>query len=431
LSTSSPLEVEIQADFPAKLEPLFRPKRYKILYGGRGGAKRWGIARALLIQAAERPLRILCTREVQKSIKDSVHQLLQDQIKALGYGHLYEVVQTEIRGPNGTKFLFAGLSDLTVDSIKSFEGVDIVWVEEAHAVTKRSWSILIPTIRKDVSEIWISFNPELDTDETWIRFVQNGPPDSVLIPMSWRDNPWFPEVLEKERQQLQRTDPEEYANVWEGKPRTVAAGAIYKNEILRLVEERRIRQVPYDPLLRVHTFWDLGWNDQTSIVFAQRQGGEVRIIDYYEESHTTYAQDAQALEKKGYRYGTDYLPHDAAASTKAADGKSPEEILRSLGRRVEVARNQDVEVGIKAVRVMLGRCYFDQDKTPRLVECLKRYRRRINQQTQQPEAPLHDEYSHGADAFRVLGLTVDKLTNDTDRMWGGKLNYAQMDKGVI
>jgi phage terminase large subunit len=409
----------VVADFPVKLEPLFRPKRYKVLYGGRGGAKSWGIARALLIQGSGRPLRVLCTREVQKSIKDSVHLLLKDQIKALGYGALFDVLQNEIRGrvgtsAEGTLFLFAGLSDLTVDSIKSFEGVDIVWVEEAHAVTKRSWSILIPTIRKDSSEIWVSFNPELDTDDTYQRFVMRPPPDTALIPIGWRDNPWFPEILRKEKDHLQKTDPEEYDNVWEGRPKLVVAGAIYKKEILKAIEDRRVRQVPYDPMLRVHTVWDLGWNDKTSIIFAQRLGGELRLIDYYEESHTTFAQDVQMLEKKGYRYGKDWLPHDARAETKAANGKSPEELLKALGRKVEVISQDDVEQGIKAARLMFARCYFDAEKTERLFECLKRYRRRINQQTNEPEGPLHDEYSHGADAFRGLAMVADKLKNDAD-----------------
>jgi phage terminase large subunit len=413
----------VQADFPVKLEPLFRPKRYKILFGGRGGAKSWGVARALLIQVAERGLRVLCTREVQKSIKDSVHRLLQDQIKALGYESLFTVVRDEIRCQNGGLFLFAGLSDQTADSIKSFEGVDIVWVEEGHSVTKRSWSILIPTIRKESSEIWVTFNPELDTDETYQRFVINTPPDTVLIPMSWRDNPWLPEVLRKEKDHLQRIDAEEFDNVWEGKPKTVVAGAIYKNEILKVVSDRRIRPVPYDPMLRVHTIWDLGWNDQTSIIFVQRQGAELRLIDYYEESHTTYADDVGAMDKKGYRYGTDWLPHDGKAHNKAADGKSPEEILRALGRKdVRIVRAHDVEIGIKAARLIFGRSYFDQEKAAGLVECLKRYRRRINQATQQPEGPLHDQYSHGADAYRGLAMIADQLTNDSTD-WGKPLKY--------
>ena len=159
------------AQFPSKLEFLFDQHRYKVAYGGRGSSKSWSFARALIIQAANRPLRILCAREIQKSIKQSVHQLLSDQIQALGLGSFFEVLEAEIRGMNGSSFSFAGLATNTVESIKSFEGVDIVWVEEAQTVSKRSWDILIPTIRKENSEIWISFNPDVDTDDTYQRFV--------------------------------------------------------------------------------------------------------------------------------------------------------------------------------------------------------------------------------------------------------------------
>src|SRR5574343_99827 len=148
----------VDAHFPKKLEFLFKPKRYKVAYGGRGSGKSWGVARALLIQGAQSPLRILCAREVQKSIKQSVHQLLTDQIQALGLGGFYEVLETEIRGKNGTQFYFAGLASHTVESIKSFEGAQRVWVEEGQTVSKKSWDILIPTIRAPASEICVTFN---------------------------------------------------------------------------------------------------------------------------------------------------------------------------------------------------------------------------------------------------------------------------------
>lgn len=402
----------MQAEFPSKLKPLFQPYRYKVAYGGRGATKSWGFARALLILGAKKKLRILCTREVQKSIKDSVHSLLADQVQAIGLGGHYDVLETEIRGKNGTQFIFAGLSTQTVESIKSYEGVDICWVEEAKAVKKRSWEILIPTIRKEGSEIWVSFNPELDTDETYVRFVVTPPPNSWVQKLTWRDNPWFSETLRAEMEHSKATDKESFDNVWEGNCRTAVEGAIYAKEVMALIESKRYRPVPYDPVLKVHTIWDLGWNDQTTIVFAQRLGGELRIIDYYEKSHTTYAQDVKHLESKPYRYGIDYLPHDGRAETKAADGKSPEEILKSLGRRVEIVRQHDVEVGIKAARLMFSRVYMDSDNCKRLLECLKRYRRRINQTTNEPESPLHDEYSHGADAFRGLAMVVDQLKND-------------------
>lgn len=354
-----------------------------------------------------------------------MHSLLADQIQALGFGQIYEVLQNEIRGKNGTEFLFAGLSTQTIESIKSYEGIDRVWVEEARAVSKRSWSILIPTIRKEGSEIWVSFNPELDTDETYLRFVSSPPPDSEVVKLTWRDNPWFSETLRKEMEHLQKVDQESFENVWEGKCRSAVEGAIYRREIESLVESKRLRNIPYDPMLKVHTIWDLGWNDQTTIIFAQRQGGEVRLIDYYERSHTTYAEDVAMLEKKGYRYGQDWLPHDGKAETKAANGKSPEEILKALGRRVEIVPLHDVEQGIKSARQVFPRCYFDRENTLRLVDCLKRYRRRINQATQAPECPLHDEHSHGADAFRGLAMIVDKLKNDENPNWNKPIKYTQ------
>lgn len=408
---------------PDKLQPLFQRARYKVAHGGRGSGKSWGVARALLIQAAKQPMRILCAREVQKSIKDSVHRLLTDQTQAMGLGDFYEVLETEIRGKNGSLFLFAGLAQHTVESIKSFEGCDICWCEEAQTVTKRSWDILTPTIRKDGSEIWVTFNPDMETDETYMRFVASPAPGSIVIQMNWRDNPWFNDVLEQERQDTLRRDPDNYKNIWEGEPKRVSEGAIYRHEIERLYEEKRVRPVPYDPLLKVHTVWDLGWNDAMTIGFFQRSGAEVRCIDYIEDSHRTLDWYVAQLEKKPYRWGTDFIPHDGKAKNTQT-GKSTEEALSAMGRLVQVLEAVNIEEGIKSARMMFPRVYFDQDKTSRLLECLKRYRRAINQQTQEPGTPLHDEYSHGADMFRYAGMCVDRMTNDE---WGGALKYPRMN----
>ena len=190
--------------FPAKLKCLFEPKqsRYRILYGGRGGSKSWGIARALLIKGIKGTIRVLCAREFQTSIKDSVHKLLSDQIYELGLEAHYEVTQATIRGINGTEFIFAGIKN-NINGLKSIEGIDICWCEEANNISAHSWGILVPTIRKENSEIWVSFNPELPTDETWKRFVLNPPEQSVIQKINWSDNPWFPEVLDIERRTLQ------------------------------------------------------------------------------------------------------------------------------------------------------------------------------------------------------------------------------------
>lgn len=405
--------VEIRAQFPAKLRGLMLPRRYKILYGGRGGSKSWGVARALLLMAADKSLRILCAREIQKSMKDSVHRLLKDQIEALGLSDEYEVFDTEIRGRNGSLFLFTGLQSHTVDSIKSFEGVDIVWVEEGHGVSAKSWSTLIPTIRKEGSEIWVTMNPDMDTDDTYQRFIATPSDDTWLCEINWRDNPWFPQVLEDERQKAERSLlKDDYEHIWEGKPRRVAAGAIYRYEIEALFADDRVRDVPYDPLLPVHTVWDLGWNDAMTIIMVQRGPMDIRLLDYIEDSNRTLDWYVEQLGKRKYRWGTDFIPHDGR-TRNFQTGKSTEEVLRSMDRNPLVLAQTSVEEGIKAARLAFPKCYFDKRKTVRLVECLKRYRRDIHTKTGEPTLPLHDEYSHGADAFRYLGQSVDRMVNDT------------------
>jgi len=406
--------IDIRAQFPGKLRPLFRPKRYKVMYGGRGGGKSWAVARALILMAADRPLRILCAREIQKSMKDSVHRLLKDQITALDMDSEFEVLDTEIRCINGSIFLFAGLQQHTVDSIKSFEGVDRVWCEEAHAISAKSWGVLIPTIRKDDSEIWVTLNPDMDTDDTYERFITTPSDDTWLCEVNWRDNPWFPYVLQMEREKAERTMlREDYEHIWEGKPRRVAAGAIYRYEIEALYIDNRVQNVPYDPLLPVHTVWDLGWNDAMTIIMVQRGPMDIRLLDYIEDSNRTLDWYVARLGERPYRWGTDYIPHDGR-TRNFQTGKSTEEMLRAMGRNPQVLAQTSVEEGIKAARLAFPRCYFDKSKTTRLVECLKRYRRDIHTKTGEPTLPLHDEYSHGADSFRYLGQAVERMASTFD-----------------
>jgi phage terminase large subunit len=413
---------------PRKLEPLRHPKRYKIIRGGRGSAKSWSVARQLLIDAAEKPLRILCAREIQNTIAESVHRLLSDQIQTMGLGDFYRIQDKVITGRNGSEFVFQGIRGLDVVKIKSFEGVDRVWVEEAQVVTKKSWDILEPTIRKPGSEIWVTFNPELDTDETYVRFVENAPDNAVVIEMNWRDNPWFPPELETLRSSWRQRDPEGYETVWEGKCRPAVEGAIYRKEIEAMTRDKRFRPVPYDPLLKVHTVWDLGWNDLTSIILVQRCGGELRVIDFIEESHQTLPDYVQQLKERKWNWGTDYLPHDGDSARLESSGLSARDILTKLGRSVQIIPKGDVEAGLKAARVVFGRVYFDKDKAAPLVGHLKRYRRQINQTTQEPMGPLHDEHSHAADAFRYLAQVADKLTNDDDG-WNRKIKYDA--RGIV
>lgn len=398
---------------PEKLAFLLEPKRYKVAYGGRGSAKSWSFARALIRAAVKNKLRILCAREVQKSIKQSVHTLLSDQIQAMGLGEYFEVLENEIRCVNGSEISFAGLSTHTVESIKSFEGIDIVWVEEGQTVSKKSWDILIPTIRKPNSEIWVSMNPYLDTDDTYTRFIVNPPKESVVVKMNYSDNPWFPEVLEIERLHCKETNPHDYDNIWEGNCKTAVDGAIYHEEIREAQEKGRITNLPYDPMLKVHAVFDLGWNDSMSIILCQKVRSEIRIIEYIEDSHKTLDYYSAMLKNKNLNYGTLFLPHDGDTKDFKT-GKSAREILTTFGWKVEIVPNIGIEQGIKAARMGFGQVYFDKS-AQRLIDCLKRYRRQINQTTNEPGAPLHDEYSHGADCFRYLHIAANSMTNDT---WG-------------
>jgi phage terminase large subunit len=409
----------MQVDFPEKLGFLFEPSRYKVAYGGRGSAKSWSFARALLVKGKSKKHRILCAREVQKSIKDSVHKLLSDQIQVMGMGDFYEVIENAIRGKNGTEFAFAGLASHTVESIKSFEGVDIVWIEEAQVVTKRSWDVLIPTIRKDDSEIWVSYNPELDTDETHQRFAINPPPDSLIAKVNWDDNPWFPPVLEKERQHCKLTNPKDYANIWEGECKPAVSGAIYYDEISLSQDEGRVCNVPYDPTLKVHVVFDLGWNDAMAISLVQKHASELRLIEYYEDSHKTLDHYSAWLREKNMNWGKMYLPHDGR-TRDFKTGKSAEEIMQSFGWDVAITPNMGVEDGIRLTRMTFNRIYFDKNKCERLIQCAKRYRRSINQQTQEPGAPLHDEWSHGADNLRYTCVNAEAMSNEE---WGNSLSF--------
>jgi phage terminase large subunit len=370
------------------------------------------VANALLTKGVHQPLRILCTREVQQSIRDSVHKLLSDRIQALGLGALYDIDLRGIHGKCGTEFMFAGLSDQTAESLKSYEGVDIVWLEEAQVLSKRSWTILVPTIRKDGSEIWATWNPELDTDETYLRLVENPPEDIIHIEMNWRDNPWFNEVLEKERQHAQLTLPkDEYENIWEGKCRKAISGAIYAEEVSALHVEHRIGEYPYDPFKLVYPVFDLGWNDQMSIILVQRNVSQMRVIGYIEDSHKTLDWYSQELRKLTYNWGKVFLPHDGGHANYQT-GRTAKEIMEDLKWEVDVLPNMSVEEGIRATRMMLKQTFIDRTKCARLIECLKRYRRSIPSTTQEPAGPLHDQYSHGADAMRYVAMAAPRMDNE-------------------
>jgi phage terminase large subunit len=219
----------VKVALPEAFQFLTEPARYKVAYGGRGSAKSWSVARVLCLLAASKPVRILCARELQSSIRDSVHRLLADQIDALNLSARLEVQNAEIRGVNGSLFIFEGLRHNTT-KIKSMEGIDICWVEEAERVSEDSWKILVPTIRKPGSEIWVTFNPEQETDPTYTRFVKNPPPDAIVRKVNHDQNPWFPIELRKEMEYDYKVDPDSAAHIWGGECKKIGDAQVLKGK---------------------------------------------------------------------------------------------------------------------------------------------------------------------------------------------------------
>ncbi len=415
----------LKINLPGWSKELFSPYRYKVLYGGRGGAKSWTVARALLILAAKTKKIVLCTREIQASIRDSVHKLLSQQINELGLDTFYNVAQRTIEGINGSAFIFEGLRH-NISKIKSYEGVDIAWIEEAHTISKKSLDVLIPTIRREGSEIWITFNPDLEEDEVYRRFVLNTPPGTFLRKVNWYDNPWFPDVLNEERLLCKRTNPTEYEWIWEGECRKCIDGAVYAKEVAEAQESGRICSVPYDPSKPVHTFWDLGWADATAIVLAQKVGLEYRIVDYVEGRQKSLAEYINELQAKKYVYGTDFLPHDAKNAQLAAGGRSILEQLEEMGRTCEIVPKIPIIDGINAVRTIFSQCWFDKDKTADLLQCLRRYHYKVDPITGRwSKEPVHDQWSHGADAFRAFAVAFEERNEKPKKKAVNYNNYIE------
>jgi phage terminase large subunit len=395
----------VEAQFPDKLQFLFERHRYKVAYGGRGGAKSWGFARALLIQGASRPLRILCARETQKSIADSVHKLLSDQIPVLGLRQYYRIEKARIIGSNGTEIIFAGLKH-NIDNIKSLEACDIVWVEEAHTVSRASWDKLIPTIRKDGSEVWISFNPELETDCTFQRFVVTPPPNAKVVKINWRDNPWFPKVLLEEMEALKEKDPDGYNHIYEGCCLSMLEGAVYAKQLREVDAQGRITRVPYDATKPVQTFWDIGVDDATSMWFVQPVAFEFRLIDYLEGTGEGLPYYLKQLQSRPYIYGTHHLPHDGRAR-QFGTGKTIEELMRVAGHKVSIVPRISPADGINAARTIFGQCWFDGEKCADGLQALRHYRYGEKEELGvKTKEPVHDWASHAADAFRYFAVAI-------------------------
>ncbi len=384
----------------------------------------------------QRPLRILCARETQKSIKDSVHRTLADQIQKMGLSHHYEVLQNEIRGAprlcpwdnqwRSTSFLFEGIR-LNAANLKSYEGVDICWVEEARNVSNQSWKDLIPTIRKEQcyihsdsepswSEIWVSFNPELEEDPTYERFIKKTPSNAIVVQTTYKDNPWYPAPLMQEVEDLKASNFDEYLHVYEGHCKTNLEGAIYADQMRELTIRQAERaaemgspvlHVPHTRGTPVDVILDIGKTDFTSIWFRQIISWELRFINFHQSNRKDPTDHAEIIKSFGYNIGTIWLPHDAKAK-RYGSKLSVEEQFRELfpGVSVRIVPRLSVLDGIAAARTVFSSCWIDPAACADGLVALRRYRWEIDPETKRfSRVPLHDEYSDAADAFRYAAVT--------------------------
>lgn len=401
------------AEFPPKLAPLFQPMRYKVAHGGRGGAKSWSFARALLLQGTQTELRILCCREIQKSMKESVYQLLVDQIKLLGLAGFYQVLESEIRGRNGTTFTFHGLRH-NVDNIKSLEGADRVWIEEGQTVSANSLNKLTPTVRKAGSEIWVTFNPELVTDAVYDRFIAHKPDNAWVVQTTYRDNPWLTKELNDERLEMKARDPDSYQHVWEGATVQHLVGAVYGREIAAAESEGRILHIPYDPSKGVSVYADLGWGDMTSLWFAQRVGMERRILKAYQNRHKLWQHYLKFIQDQGYVIECIYLPHDAESGSLTGLSVAKQTRDNGLPCYVIPKMANAVRLGINAVRNLFPSVFFDAANCADGLAALRHYRYEVDPHGNYSDTPVHDETSHYADAFRYLA-TADQVKRSSPK----------------
>ena len=378
------MTAETVVDFPAPFQPLFQPHRYKVYYGGRGSGKSMSFARALLILGATRPLTVLCTREIQTSINDSVHRLLREQADALGLGGFYTVTKSAIYGQNGTEFTFKGLR-FNSREIKSTEGVDICWVEEAQAVSADSWDVLIPTIRKPGSEIWISFNPLDETDPTFQRFVLNPPDNAYVRKVNYDENPYFPEVLANEMEWLKKRDYQSYLHIWEGEVRKHSNALVFAGYFT--VEDF---ETPRDA--RFYHGIDLGFAQDPSTLVRCFIDGKKLYID---------------REAWGFSVEIDELPQlfDSVETARKwplyADCSRPETIsyVRRQGFNIKPCKKWQgsIEDGIDFLKtfeiIIHPRCKH-------IIDEFNHYSYKVDKQTGDILPIIVDAWNHGIDSLR-------------------------------
>ena len=399
--------METQIDIPDAFIELFQPSkkwRHILYHGGRSSGKSTTVAIFLVTLATNRPVRILCCREVQRSIKESVHRLLSDCIQKYKLPG-WTITEETLRNRNGSEFIFKGLHGNDQD-VKSTEGVDICWIEEAQSVSMNSIDVLIPTIRKDGSFLIWTMNRLTEEDPVWNRIAKN-PDDRTYVRQVNSDEIELllsPEVIH-EREKMRKDNPELFEHVWLGAPLTVNTGSVFGKQLAQAREDGRIGSVPYDDALGCYTAWDLGIGDATAIWFFQvTTGGEIHFIDHYESSGEDLGHYISVIQNKPYQYNKHFLPHDANAR-ELQTNMTRADFFRNRGiNNVEVLRPTKFTLGTDDIslvaRPKFSKCWFDEKKCQRGLECLRAYHYEYDDKNKLlKDKPCHDFSSHSSSAF--------------------------------
>lgn len=431
-------------DLPDKLVPVFTgPARFRGAHGGRGSAKTRSFAKMSAVIGAKAAAEgrsgiILCGRQYMNSLADSSFAEIAAAIRSEPWlSAVWEIGETFIRTRDKrVEYVFVGLAR-NLSSIKSKALIILCWIDEAEDVSEEAWVILIPTVREDGSEIWVTWNPKLKKSATDTRFRNSTDADVKVIELNWRDNPWFPNVLERERQRDMRDRPEQYEHIWEGAYQTVAVGAYFAADLVRAKQEGRIGRVSADPLMKVRTYHDIGGAgakaDAYSIWVTQYVDREVRVLNHYTSRGQSLGHHVKWMRDNGYEKAEVVLPHDGL-NTNNISGKTYEQHWREAGFMARTVPNQGAGAAkqrIEAVRRLFPQIWFNEETTADGRLALGWYHPKISDDERRRDmGPDHDWASHDADAFGLMAIDylppsakarrpVD-MWNDRD---GGEVNW--------
>ena len=415
-----------QIKIPAKLVPVFEGEAdVRGAYGGRGSAKTRTFAKMTsgrdhMWDMMGREGIILCARQFMNSLADSSLEEVKAAIRDEPWleAH-FEIGETFIRTRSGRiSYSFVGLAR-NLNSIKSKSRILLAWVEEAEPVTEEAWVKLIPTLREEDSELWITWNPERKKSATNKRFrnANDNDPRVKIVEMNWRDNPWFPDILNRVRLKDQRERPEQYPHIWEGEYLTVVEGAYYAQQLIAARAADRMQLISADPLMTLYAVWDIGGTgskaDATAIWIVQYVGQSVWLLDYYEAVGQPLAAHVEWLRDNGYEKARCILPHDGANHEKVAQ-TTYEGALREAGFHTVVIPNQGAGAAlrrIQAARRLFPQMYFDVEKCAAGIEAISFYHEKRDEERGIGLGPNHDWSSHGADAFGLIAVARPIILN--------------------